>query len=452
MSSRPRTLRILSAAAVALAFIGIAASATSAASAAPADAASFSRDGVTFTAQPHGALFAGIGAIVPGQRETARLWVRNDGTSALVIRVNATDVNVDDPDYAAALSLRATTTTQPSGARMTFATAESCFLLLGEQYLLPGETIPVTIRLAMGDVSGSLAQDATASATLAVGMREAGAPWVEDGECDGDGAHLPVLGDPDPGTPTPTTPTHAHPGTHRARAGSDAAAIITGGPRRRLGPHGSARRLPLLDRNRRAHLAARIRRPHHGRSARRAPAAPQTSTEESMTITRNEAPRERGLLHYIGIGLSFGLLALVIALAALLIVVPKVGGATPLTVLTQSMEPTLPPGTLVVVGPVEPADVRVGDVVTYQIRSGEPERHHPPRHRRHLGQRRQLHLHHEGRQQRRRGPYRRRGPAARAASGTASPSWVGSTQRSTAMPARGSCRAWPSPCSATRPS
>ncbi|KQO96668.1 hypothetical protein [Leifsonia sp. Leaf264] len=204
MSSRPRSLRILSAAAVALAFIGIAASATSAASAAPADAASFSRDGVTFTAQPHGALFAGIGAIVPGQRETARLWVRNDGTSALVIRVNATDVNVDDPDYAAALSLRATTTTQPSGARMSFATAESCFLLLGEQYLLPGETIPVTIRLAMGDVSGSLAQDATASATLAVGMREAGAPWVEDGECDGDGAHLPVLGDPDPGTPEPT--------------------------------------------------------------------------------------------------------------------------------------------------------------------------------------------------------------------------------------------------------
>lgn len=92
-----------------------------------------------------------------------------------------------------------------------------------------------------------------------------------------------------------------------------------------------------------------------------------------MTITRNEAPRERGLLHYIGIGLSFGLLALVIALAALLIVVPKVGGATPLTVLTQSMEPTLPPGTLVVVGPVAPAEVRVGDVVTYQIRSGEPE-------------------------------------------------------------------------------
>ncbi|KQQ93483.1 hypothetical protein ASF62_14685 [Leifsonia sp. Leaf325] len=84
-------------------------------------------------------------------------------------------------------------------------------------------------------------------------------------------------------------------------------------------------------------------------------------------------PRERGVLHYIGIGLSVGVLGLVVALAALLIVVPKVGGATPLTVLTQSMEPSLPPGTLVVVGPVKPAEIRVGDVVTYQIRSGEPD-------------------------------------------------------------------------------
>ena len=44
-----------------------------------------------------------------------------------------------------------------------------------------------------------------------------------------------------------------------------------------------------------------------------------------------------------------------------------------MTVLTSSMEPELPPGTLLIVSPVEPADVAVGDVITYQIRSGEPE-------------------------------------------------------------------------------
>jgi signal peptidase len=36
------------------------------------------------------------------------------------------------------------------------------------------------------------------------------------------------------------------------------------------------------------------------------------------------------------------------------------------------MEPTLPPGTLIIVRPVTPDEIRIGDVVTYQIRSGEP--------------------------------------------------------------------------------
>jgi signal peptidase len=88
---------------------------------------------------------------------------------------------------------------------------------------------------------------------------------------------------------------------------------------------------------------------------------------------RRAAPRERGLLHALGLGLSAGVLGLVVALALVLVVVPRLAGATPLTVLTSSMEPRLPPGTLIVVRPVETADVRVGDVVTYQIESGRPE-------------------------------------------------------------------------------
>jgi signal peptidase len=36
------------------------------------------------------------------------------------------------------------------------------------------------------------------------------------------------------------------------------------------------------------------------------------------------------------------------------------------------MEPTLPPGTLLVVRPIDPAQIRVGDVVTYQLNSGKP--------------------------------------------------------------------------------
>lgn len=80
----------------------------------------------------------------------------------------------------------------------------------------------------------------------------------------------------------------------------------------------------------------------------------------------------RAVVHAVVLGLSSGLLLLVAALAVVLIVVPKATGSMPLTVLTQSMEPTLPPGTLLVVRPTPIDDIRVGDVVTYQIVSGQP--------------------------------------------------------------------------------
>lgn len=81
----------------------------------------------------------------------------------------------------------------------------------------------------------------------------------------------------------------------------------------------------------------------------------------------------RGALHFVGLGLSAGLLVLVLGLAALLIVVPRITGAVPLTVLTSSMEPALPPGTLIVVRPTGIEDIGIGNVLTYQLESGKPE-------------------------------------------------------------------------------
>ncbi len=59
----------------------------------------------------------------------------------------------------------------------------------------------------------------------------------------------------------------------------------------------------------------------------------------------------------------------VLAVVVLAVVVPRLAGATPFTVLTGSMTPAYPPGALVVVRPTD--DVVVGDVVTYQRDSGE---------------------------------------------------------------------------------
>lgn len=66
------------------------------------------------------------------------------------------------------------------------------------------------------------------------------------------------------------------------------------------------------------------------------------------------------------------LLSSVAALVAA-VLLPRLAGATPYTVLTGSMRPQMPPGTLVVVRPRSTDAIGVGDVVTFQLRSGQPD-------------------------------------------------------------------------------
>ena len=100
------------------------------------------------------------------------------------------------------------------------------------------------------------------------------------------------------------------------------------------------------------------------------PGTPETSRKETK---KKDDEKQPGFLYYVGVALSVALLFAVLALGAILIVVPKLAGATPLTVLTGSMEPGLPPGTLIIVKPVDVDDIKIGDVITYQIKSGEPD-------------------------------------------------------------------------------
>ncbi|WP_104192483.1 signal peptidase I [Cryobacterium sp. Y82] len=91
--------------------------------------------------------------------------------------------------------------------------------------------------------------------------------------------------------------------------------------------------------------------------------------QESAVASR--APLESSIWSYLGFALSAVLLLLVVGLGVVLVVIPRATGATPLTVLTSSMEPGLPPGTLVIVRPVAAEALRLGDVVTYQMESGD---------------------------------------------------------------------------------
>jgi signal peptidase len=65
-------------------------------------------------------------------------------------------------------------------------------------------------------------------------------------------------------------------------------------------------------------------------------------------------------------------LTVIAAIALVAIIIPKIGGGVPLTVLSGSMEPTLPTGSLAVVRPIGADDVQVGDVITYMPHPNDP--------------------------------------------------------------------------------
>ncbi|MCC6270563.1 MAG: signal peptidase I [Microbacteriaceae bacterium] len=89
-------------------------------------------------------------------------------------------------------------------------------------------------------------------------------------------------------------------------------------------------------------------------------------------MPKRSAAKPHGIVYYLGLGLSAGLLAFVVLVGVLAIVVPAATGATAMTVLTGSMSPSYSPGTLIVVKPIEAGDIRIGDAITYQIESGKP--------------------------------------------------------------------------------
>lgn len=83
------------------------------------------------------------------------------------------------------------------------------------------------------------------------------------------------------------------------------------------------------------------------------------------------AMRRTGVLGFIGQVAAWLVILALAAVLAVAVLVPRLGDATPYTVLTGSMEPTYPPGTLVVVKSVDPEEIHAGEVVTFQLESGE---------------------------------------------------------------------------------
>ncbi|WP_435741560.1 signal peptidase I [Nocardioides sp. SYSU DS0663] len=97
------------------------------------------------------------------------------------------------------------------------------------------------------------------------------------------------------------------------------------------------------------------------------PAAPDVPQEPGR------GPRWRAAVGFAAQVVGWVLILALLGVLAAAVLVPRAVGGTPFTVLTGSMQPGLPPGTLIVTRPADPEDIRIGEVVTFQVESGEPQ-------------------------------------------------------------------------------
>lgn len=97
-------------------------------------------------------------------------------------------------------------------------------------------------------------------------------------------------------------------------------------------------------------------------------------TTPALPLRRDLAPRrpQRTVPRRVWSVVSTVVLAAFALFAILAIGVPFVLGAQSYTVLTGSMNPGMPPGSLVAARPTDFASIRIGDVITYQLEPGEP--------------------------------------------------------------------------------
>lgn len=87
-----------------------------------------------------------------------------------------------------------------------------------------------------------------------------------------------------------------------------------------------------------------------------------------------DAPRQaaRSVASFVRQVAAWSVILGVVAILLVAVLVPRLAGATPYTILTSSMSPGMPPGTLVIVRPRPASEIGMGDVLTYQLESGQP--------------------------------------------------------------------------------
>lgn len=165
--------------------IGLGLALAALAPATPAHAAGsigISKDGVTYGTSFPGTLFDQTWVLVPLDTESESFYIRNDTAEPAFLRITLRDVTYSDPAYGAALTVSATTPAE-SGSPRSLTSATPCAILVEGQTVAPGEVVPITAVLALGDLNGAVGQNATADFSVRVELHDTSTGALPAGAC-----------------------------------------------------------------------------------------------------------------------------------------------------------------------------------------------------------------------------------------------------------------------------
>ena len=91
-----------------------------------------------------------------------------------------------------------------------------------------------------------------------------------------------------------------------------------------------------------------------------------------MTKSARTTDKRTDPLGWLGQVVAWLIMLSIGTVIVLSVIAPRIGGGTPYTILTGSMRPSMPPGTLAVTRVVPIDEIGVGSVITYQLDSGKP--------------------------------------------------------------------------------
>ena len=149
-----------------------------------------SLDGANWSATLPRGLFSGSGTVVPGERMSRTLWIKNGTSTPAILRLSRMQTAATSSLLARAISISAT----GRGTRGSSPASQdgTCTQLLPDQLVLAGRFMPIVVTLTVADLQGLQAQGQSATISLIASMSARGG--VAASSCPPGGTSVSVLG------------------------------------------------------------------------------------------------------------------------------------------------------------------------------------------------------------------------------------------------------------------